>query len=88
MKFGCALNVDIPTIERLAENFYCPIVPIASEILSSDVIRFLELPKNLRFYGLKPDGERVFGVFYNTGDKNITFKKKTVTPKSIVFIEL
>lgn len=88
LKFGCALNVDMASIERLAENFYCPVVPISSEFLPSDVIRFLNLPENLRFYGLKPDNKRVFGIFYNTGDKNIVFKKKIIFPKSIAFIEL
>ena len=111
VRFGCALSVDIPEIERLSENFYGSIVPISLKFLSSNEEsaksekfaaykkkfekKFLNLPENLRFYGLKPDentgssnGNKVFGVFYNTGDKNITFKKKTIPPKTITFIEL
>ena len=88
VKFGCALNVDISSIERYAEIFYCPVVPVLSEFEAVNTTQFLDLPENLRFYGLKPDGERVFGVFYNTGNENITFKKEIITPKSLVFIEL
>ncbi len=88
VKFGCALNADISSIERYAEIFYCPVVPVLSEFEAVNTTQFLDLPENLRFYGLKPDRERVFGVFYNTGNENITFKKEIINPKSLVFIEL
>ena len=66
----------------------CALPIFLSEFEAVNTTQFLDLPENLRFYGLKPDGERVFGVFYNTGNENITFKKEIITPKSLVFIEL
>ncbi len=108
VRFGCALSLDIPEIERLTENFYGPVVPILLQVLplhesgedfekneankifgkNKSSKKFLELPQNLRFYGLKPgENGRIEGVLYNACDKNIVYKNKTILPKTIAFIE-
>jgi len=106
VKFGCALNADISSIERLTEIFYEPVVPFVlqnsgfnedwsknenlplNNFKTGFSKKFLDLPENLRFYGLKPDKDKVFGVFYNTGNEDIIFKNKTIPLKTIEYIEI
>ena len=88
MRFGCALNQDITSMQQFAESFYQPAVCISGDFSDLSEKQFLNLPENLIFYGLKPAGNKVFGVFYNASGNKIKYNGKTIFPKSIDFIEL
>lgn len=88
LKFAIVPNADISLIQRCADTYYKPVVGVLGDFKTTRAEKFLNPPENLIFYGLKPTQDKVFGVFYNTGDKNITWKNKTISPKSIDFIEL
>lgn len=88
LNFGISLNPDIASIQQDTEAFYQPTVGILGDFKNECSKKFLNLPENLIFYGLKPADNNVFGVFYNSDNKNIKFKNKTINPKTIGFIEL
>lgn len=88
LKFACALNPTIASIQRNAEVFYGSVVPILGDFKNARQKTYLNLPENLTFYGLKPAMDKVYGVFYNESEKNIIWKDKTILPKTINFIEL
>jgi len=88
LKFAISLNPDIASIQQDTEVFYQPVTAISGDFKNECSKKFLNLPENLIFYGLKPAKDKVFGVFYNIGTKNINFKNKTVKPETIEFIEL
>ncbi len=88
LNFAVVLNPDIASIQQDAEVFYQPAVGILGDFNLPRSKKLLNLPENLIFYGLKPSDNNTFGVFYNSSDKNIVYKNKTVLPESIEFIEL
>ncbi len=88
LNFAVVLNPDIASIQRDTEVFYQPTVGILGNFNLPRSKKLLNLPENLIFCGLKPNDGKTFGVFYNSSDKNIIYKNKTVEPDSIDFIEL
>ena len=88
LNFAVSINPDIASIQQDVEAFYQPTVAVLGNFKQICSKKFLDLPENLIFYGLKPTYNKCFGVFYNSGSKNIIFKKKTIAPKTIEFIEL
>lgn len=87
LKFGIAPNADIASIQHYADSFYSPTVSVLGDFKNECPKKFLNLPENLIFYGLKPACGKVYGVFYNVSDADIEYKK-TIKPKTIEFIEL
>ena len=88
VKFACVLNSDIALMQRVAETFYAPVVPILGRFLDVREKKLLNLPENLLFYGLKTAGNKTCGVFYNTSHVPVIYNNVSVAPKSIEFIEL
>ncbi len=88
VKFACAPNADIASIQRITEVFYQPVVPILGRLKNAREKKFLNLPENLLFYGLKATDSKVYGVFYNTSHAPVIYNNVSVAPKSIEFIEL
>lgn len=88
LKFACALNPSIASIQQDAEAFYAPVVPILGDFKNARQKTYLNLPENLIFYGLKPAEDKVFGVFYNASAQNISWKNRVTPPETIDFIEL
>lgn len=88
LKFAILLNADISSIQRSADTYYQPVVGFLGDFKNMRAKKFLNLPENLIFHGLKPAKNKVFGVFYNIGQEDILFKNKVISPKTIEFIEL
>lgn len=88
LNFAISLNPDIASIQQDVEVFYQPTVAFLGNFQEGCSKKFLDLPENLIFYGLKPAYNKQFGVFYNSGNKNIILKNKTILPKTLEFVEL
>ncbi len=88
LNFAISLNPDIASIQQDTEAFYQPVIGVLGDFKHLRSKKFLNLPENLIFHGIKPASRKTFGVFYNSSKENIIYKNKVILPESIDFIEL